>query len=221
MPTEGFYSILWHTFGYAFFDALKTSQAKRKGDFIMSMTKKLTNSAIMIALSLVLSFFAIFKAPNGGDITIGSMVPIIVISFMYSTRWGIFTSLCYTVLNMIFKGVVTTLPTEEITTYVLMIILDYILAFGVFGLAGFFYRLMGKTRLSMILSAAIVTFLRFVCHFLSGIILWASYAPEGQPVWLYSIVYNGGYMVPEIVITTLIVSVLSISVINTIIKKFS
>ncbi|MBE7037669.1 MAG: energy-coupled thiamine transporter ThiT [Ruminococcaceae bacterium] len=187
----------------------------------MSMTKKLTNSAIMIALSLVLSFFAVFKAPNGGDITIGSMVPVIVISFMYSTRWGIFTSICYTVLNMIFKGVVTTLPTEEISTYLLMILLDYILAFGVFGLAGFFYRLMGEKRISMIISSFLVTFLRYVCHFLSGIILWGSYAPEGQPVWIYSILYNGGYMIPEIIITTLIVSVLSISSIDTIIKKFS
>lgn len=185
------------------------------------MTKKLTNSAIMIALSLVLAFFAVFKAPNGGDVTIGSMVPIIIISFMYSSKWGIFTAVCYTVLNMIFKGVVTTLPTEGITTYFLMILLDYILAFGVFGLAGFFYRLMKKTRFAMCASAFIVSFLRYVCHFLSGIILWGSYAPEGQPVWLYSLIYNGGYMIPEIIITTVIIGVLSVSAIDAMIKKFA
>ena len=113
---------------------------------VSSTTRKLTNSAMMIALSLVLSFFAVFKAANGGDVTIGSMVPVMIIAFMYSTKWGILTSLVYTVLNMIFKQVVTTLPTEAFGSYALMIILDYVLAFGVFGLAGFFYRLMGSKR---------------------------------------------------------------------------
>lgn len=189
------------------------------------MTKKLTNSAIMIALSLVLAFFAVFQAPNGGDITIGAMVPIIIISFMYSTKWGILTAICYTILNMIFKGVVTTLPTEDLSTYFLMIILDYVLAFGVFGLAGFFKRtiekLTQKPRFAMCASAFTVAFLRYVSHFLSGIILWGEYAPEGQPVWIYSILYNGAYMVPEIIITTVIISVLSVSAIDTITKKFA
>ena len=188
---------------------------------VSSTTKKLTNSAIMIALSLVLSFCAIFKAPNGGDVTIGSMVPIMIIAFMYSTKWGIFTSLVYTVLNMIFKGVVTTLPTEGLGSYAMMIILDYVLAFGVFGLAGFFWRLMGEKKWAMTVSAVIVTFLRFVCHFASGIILWGSSAPEGQPVWLYSITYNGGYMLPEILINAVIVAILSVWAIPYVMKKFA
>lgn len=188
---------------------------------VNSKTRKLVNSAIMIALALVLSYCAIFKAPNGGDITIGSMVPIIIISFMYSTKWGIFTSLVYTVLNMIFKQVVTTLPTEAFGSYALMIILDYLLAFGVFGLAGFFYRIMGAKKWAMCVSAAIVTFLRYICHFLSGIILWGSYAPEGQAVWYYSLVYNGGYMVPEIIINTVIVGLLSVWAIPYVMKKFA
>ena len=188
---------------------------------VSSKTRKLTNSAIMIALSLVLSFFAVFKAANGGDVTIGSMVPVMIIAFMYSTKWGIFTSLVYTVLNMIFKQVVTTLPTEAFGSYALMIILDYVLAFGVFGLAGFFYRLMGSKKWAMPVSAAIVTFLRFLCHFASGIILWGSYAPEGQPVWIYSILYNGGYMLPELIINTVIVAILSVWAIPYVSKKFA
>lgn len=188
---------------------------------VSSKTRKLTNSAIMIALSLVLSFCTVFKAANGGDVTIGSMVPIMIIAFMYSTKWGIFTSLVYTVLNMIFKQVVTTLPTEAFGSYALMIILDYVLAFGVFGLAGFFYRLMGSKRWAMPVSAAIVTFLRFLSHFAAGIILWGSYAPEGQPVWIYSILYNGGYMLPELIINTVIVAILSVWAIPYVSKKFA
>ncbi len=173
------------------------------------MTKRLTTSAIMIALAAVLSYFTIFPAPNGGDITIGSMVPIVLVALLYNTKWGIFTAITYSVVNMLIKGVVTTLPAYTLSTYLLMILIDYILAFGVLGLAGFFYRAMGKKTWAMPVSAAIVTSLRFVCHFISGILLWGSYAPEGQSVYYYSLLYNGGYMVPEIVITTVIVALLS------------
>lgn len=183
-------------------------------------TKKLTNTAIMIALAEVLSFFTVFQGINGGDVTIGSAVPIILIAFMYNTPWGILTSLVYTLVNMLLKGIVTTLPTEGLYTYFMMILLDYVLAFGVLGLAGWFSRKMGGGSVAMTVSAAIVVFLRFVCHYASGIILWGSYAPEGQSVWLYSLLYNGGYMLPELIITTVIVGILSVKVIPMIIEKF-
>ena len=180
-------------------------------------TKKITVSALMIALAQILSILAVFQAPNGGDITLGGAVPIIVVSLMYSTKWGIFTALVSTLVNMLLKGVITTLPTD-LGTYFLMILLDYVLAFGVIGLAGFFYRRMGKGRTAIVISSAIVIFLRFLCHFASGILLWGSYAPEGQPVWLYSIIYNGGYMLPEIIITVIIMSILSVKIIPKLIK---
>ena len=175
-------------------------------------TKKLTVSALMIALSQILSIFAVFQAPNGGDITLGGAVPIIIISLMYSTKWGIFTALVSTLVNMLLKGVITTLP-ADLGTYFAMLVLDYIRAFGVIGLAGFFYRKMGKGRIAIIMSSAIVIFLRFLCHFASGILLWGTFAPKGQPVWLYSVIYNGGYMLPEMIITVIIVSVLSVKII--------
>ena len=56
-------------------------------------TKKLTVSALMIALAQILSILAVFQAPNGGDITLGGAVPIIIISLMYGTKWGVFTAL--------------------------------------------------------------------------------------------------------------------------------
>ncbi|MBE7053585.1 MAG: energy-coupled thiamine transporter ThiT [Ruminococcaceae bacterium] len=189
----------------------------KKERFIMK-TKKLTVSALMIALAQILSILAVFQAPNGGDITLGGSVPIIIVSLMYGTRWGIFTALVSTLVNMLLKGVITTLPTD-LSTYFLMILLDYVLAFGVMGLAGFFFNKMGKGRFAIITSSAIVIFLRFVCHFASGIILWGSFAPKGQPVWLYSIIYNGGYMLPEMIITVIIMSVLSVKIIPKLIKE--
>ena len=45
--------------------------------------------------------------------------------------------------------------------------------------------------------------LRYLCSFLSGIIIWKEYAPETMPVWLYSLGYNGSYMIPEIILTAI------------------
>ena len=175
-------------------------------------TKKLTVSALMIALAQILSILAVFQAPNGGDITLGGAVPIIIVSLMYSTKWGIFTAIVSTLVNMLLKGVITTLP-ADLGTYFMMVFLDYVLAFGVIGLAGLFSRMMKSTRFAMVVSSAIVVFLRFLCHFASGILLWGIYAPKGQPVWIYSLIYNGGYMLPEMIITVVIMSVLSVKII--------
>ena len=53
----------------------------------------------------------------------------------------------------------------------------------------------------MAVGAAVCGVLRFVCSFLSGVLLWGSYASEGQPVWLYSLTYNGGYMIPNAILS--------------------
>ena len=88
------------------------------------------------------------------------------------------------------------------TNAVLVVVLDYIAAFGVLGFAGGIYRALGKKRYAIALSGFLVTVMRYVCHILSGILIWGVYADEGQSVLSYSLLYNGGYMVPEIIITT-------------------
>ena len=70
------------------------------------------------------------------------------------------------------------------------------------GLGGMFKGKFGS-RQSVELAAAgvICCLLRFICHFISGIVIWGGYCPEGQAVWIYSLTYNGSYMLPETVIT--------------------
>ncbi|UKI35699.1 MAG: energy-coupled thiamine transporter ThiT [Clostridiales bacterium] len=120
--------------------------------------------------------------------TIGSMVPVMIIAFMYSTKWEFSHLWFYTVLNMIFQTGCNHTSHRGVR---LIRADDYsrlrsrVRRFRTCRI--FFYRLMGSKRWAMPVSAAIVTFLRFLCHFASGIILWGSYAPEGQPVWIYSI----------------------------------
>ena len=84
----------------------------------------------------------------------------------------------------------------------------YVLAFALFGIADLFSRPFSKKIVGYTVGAMVVTFIRFVCSFLSGILLWGSYAPEGQPVWLYSLTYNGGYMIPNMILTGVIIAVL-------------
>jgi len=90
-----------------------------------------------------------------------------------------------------------------------MIVLDNIIAFGVLGLAGTFGRLFKRPTVQIIGGGAIVIALRFVCHFVSGITVWASNAPADIPVWQYSLTYNGSYMLGELVISVVVLLVLS------------
>lgn len=170
-------------------------------------TKKLTTSAVMIALGSVLSILAVFQLPNGGSVTIASMVPVLLIALMYDTKWAIFTSITYSLLQMVLRF--SPPPAQDFLSFVLVVLLDYVIAFGVLGLAGVFYRMMGQKRYAIPLSGAIVIALRFMCHFLSGILIWRVYAPEGQNPAYYSLVYNGSYLLAELGITIVVLVLLS------------
>ena len=172
---------------------------------MITTTKKLTTSALLIALATVLMWVSkLIPAPwlQGGSITIASMVPIVMVGIMFGTKWGLCASVAYAVIQMMFGFYPP--PTQTFLNFTLVILLDYIIAFGVLGLSGMFYKLSGKKAFSAPLSAFIVTLLRYVCHILSGILIWGVYAEEGQTVLAYSLIYNGTYMIPEIIITTII-----------------
>ena len=171
-------------------------------------TRALTESALLIAAATVLSLIKIFEAPYGGSVTLGSMIPIILISLKYPFSWSLTTALAYALIQMLFGFYAP--PVENFIYYSLMVYLDYLIAFGVLSLAGPLYRAMKDSRSARVrmMTAAIICFiLRFVCHFVSGIIIWNTYAPEGQPVWLYSLLYNGSYMLCECLISGVILFV--------------
>ena len=176
----------------------------------MSKTKKLTASALMVALATVLMIISkLIPAPwlQGGSITLASMVPIITVGILFGTKWGVCASVSYAMLQMMFGFYPP--PTQTLLYFILVILLDYIFAFGALGLSGIFYSLMGKRRFAIPVSAFVVTTLRYICHIMSGILIWGVYAPEGQSVLSYSLVYNGTYMVPEIIITTIVLAIIA------------
>ena len=180
-------------------------KTKKKALPQISTAKKLTESALLIALASVLGIYAVYKLPNGGSVTVGSMIPIMLVSLKYPFRWSATVAFAYSLIQMI-SGFYAP-PVETMGYYLLMVLLDYVVAFGVLCLVGPFYRSFSHNlpiRLRLTAAAVLCFILRFLCHFLSGVIIWGAYAPPDQPVWLYSLVYNGSFMLGEGLISGLI-----------------
>lgn len=175
----------------------------------MTKTKKLTTCAILIALSTVLMLLSklIPSMPWGGSVTLASMVPMIVLSLTLGLKWGLLSGVVFGVIQML-TGFYPP-PTQTILDFFLVVMLDYLLAFGVLGTACVFYRIFGKKVWAIPLSGAVVTALRYLCHILSGILIWGVYAEEGQSILAYSVLYNGSYMIPEIILTTVVLALLA------------
>lgn len=164
----------------------------------MNNTKKLVESAVMICLSAVLSMISVLKMPLGGSVTLLSMLPICIISIKYGVKHGLFTAFVYSLLQLLID--IGSLMSWGLTVYTWIgsIFFDYIIAYTVIGLAGVF----GKDNILKTLSGvALALALRFVSHFISGTIFFAALAPDEWNPVLYSICYNGAYMLPELIFT--------------------
>ncbi len=176
----------------------------------MSTTRKLTTSATFVALATALAVISNvipLRFLQGGSVTIASMVPIVLISIIIDIKWGVLSGIVYGCIQMLLGFYPA--PTPTFINMALVVILDYILAFGVLGLAGIIYKLCGKRNYSIALGGLFATFLRFVCHIISGLLIWGVYAEEGQTVLAYSLIYNGGYMIPEMIITTCVLAAIT------------
>ncbi len=162
--------------------------------------KTMVEGSMCIALSFVLSLVVLYQLPNGGGITAASASPLVLFSIRRGVKWGLLASSVFVILQLM-TGFYPP-PVPSLFMFALVIFLDYAVAFGVLGLAGMFYK--SNSPASGAFGAAAVLFVRFMCHFASGILVWNVYAPEGQPVWLYSLIYNGSYMAFEIVINAVV-----------------
>lgn len=161
--------------------------------------RRLAESALMLALSTVLAKLAVFSLPFGGSVTLFSQVPVILISYRYGVKWGLTTGLTMSVIQLIF-GLENFSYVSGIPAFLILTFFDYIIAFSALGLGGMFKNKIKNDVLAISLGGAVVTGIRFVCHFISGATIWKDYA-KGAPVLEYSFKYNGSYMLPELIIT--------------------
>lgn len=177
----------------------------------INTTRKLTETAIMLALAVLLSYVTVFRAPMGGSITAFSQVPIVLIGYRYGFKWGAGTGVIYGVLEMLLQGLGNFAYVKGFAAYLILILADYVVAFMVLGIGGAIFRKVIKNQtLALALGGAVASLLRFVCHFISGVTIWGEYADGWKSVWAYSFGYNGFYMLFEGILTVIGVVVLSL-----------
>lgn len=164
-------------------------------------TRMLCEGALMVALAQILGYLKLAEAPNGGSITF-AMFPIILFAVRWGLRPGLMAGFLFGLLQLIFDGAYACGWQS--------MLLDYLVAFTPLGLAGLFR---GKSW-GLFAGTLAGCLARFAIHYISGVTVYKILAPTEFLNWtfsspaLYSLVYNGSYMLPNTIITLLISVVL-------------
>lgn len=189
--------------------------------------------AVATAISAICAVIPFLNLPWGGGFTICSMLPIVIVSYMYGVKWGLFTGGVYAVIQMVLGNATVAalfIPTEDsymgFGAAMAICLIDYILAYTALGLGGVFRKSVKNKALAICLGAILALSVRYVCHIVSGYIFYGLCAEwffgEADVIaslavskWIlntfsgnglsfvYSVVYNGCYMIPEIILTAL------------------
>ena len=195
-------------------------------------TKRLTESAMLLAVAIILELLSKTFIPEmtfGGQLTIVSMLPVVLISYRHGVKWGFVASFAYALIEMVIGASTISaafLPNSDSfmgPSALLMVFLDYILAYTLLGLGGIFRNRIQDPGLALMCGSLVALGARYLSHILSGYILYASWAEwfftqDGFPAWgaqlvasldattlgiVYSVVYNGMYMIPEMIFTAI------------------
>ena len=158
-----------------------------------SKISMLTFSALCVALTTVLSHIRLFQMPQGGSVTAFSMLPIVLVGYWYGAKAGISAGFVYGLLRLMLGATVF---------HPVQFLLDYPVAYAALGA---FCMFRGK-RFGLQASYFAGATGRFLCSFIAGIVFFGHFAPEGQHVWVYSAVYNMTYILPEIIVTIIVIS---------------
>ena len=197
-------------------------------------TKRLTESAMLLAVAIVLELASkmfIPEMPFGGQVTLASMLPVVLISYRHGVKWGLIAGIAYAFIQMAIGARTVAAAFQPgyfgsgrmLLNAFIMCILDYLLAFTLLGLGGIFRNRIKRPGVSLACGSMVALGARYLAHVLSGYILFAGWAEwfftqDGFPGWgmalvknlspgalglVYSLVYNAMYMVPEMVITAM------------------
>ena len=169
----------------------RRNDTERKATF---STKQLVYCGVAMALAMVCSMIKFANLPMGGSCTLCSMLFIVLIGYWYGPTVGLTTGFAYGLLQFIMEPIFYTLP---------QMLIDYPLAFGALGLSGFFA---GKKH-GLQLGYIVGVIGRYIFSVISGVVFFGAYAPEGTPALVYSLGYNASYLVPEAIVTFIIISI--------------
>lgn len=195
-------------------------------------TKRITESAMLLAVAIVLELISkavIPELPFGGQITLVSMLPVVLISYRHGVKWGLISGVTYALLEMALGAKTVTAAFQPgyfgdgvmLVNAITMCVLDYLLAYTMMAFGGVFRNRIKNPGIALMCGSLVALGLRYLTHILSGYILFSGWAEwfftqEGFPAWgsllvqalspkvlglVYSVVYNGVYMIPEMVLT--------------------
>ena len=206
---------------------------------------RLATSGLMLAMATtvaaMMTLIPFFSQAFGGSFTCGSMLPIVIISYMYGVRWGLFTSATYAVIQiamdlMLGKGSVILamfLPNSDsymgAVAAICILLIDYVVAYTVLGLGGLLRNRFRSKSAALAVGSVVALLLRYLAHIVSGFIFYGAWAEwffsEPENAWIgekilsvfsgnalaliYSVFYNGLYMIPEIIVTAILATVVA------------
>ena len=176
----------------------------------MKTTVRLTESAVMLSAAFVLSLIPVVQMPFGGDVTLASMLPVLIIAYRHGTPWGLLVGFAGSLLQLL-TGLDNLSYATSAWAAIAIILLDYAIAFTVLGLGGIFRRVARSQSSALVSGALLCCVLRYVCHVISGCTVWAGVSIPDTQGLLYSLSYNAAYMVPETIITVAAALALSVS----------
>ncbi|HZK02514.1 MAG TPA: energy-coupled thiamine transporter ThiT [Anaerovoracaceae bacterium] len=169
------------------FVAILVSGKKNKTD-----VRGVVLSAIFVALYVALNQVIILRMPQGGSITAFSMLPITLCAYVLGVRRGMMAGMCAGLVELIFNPYVI---------HPLQLLLDYPLAVGALGFSGLF-----RNKKHGLFSGYLFgVFCRYICTFLSGVVFFGEYAPEGFSAFSWSLYYNIIYIGSEAALTFIII----------------
>lgn len=155
--------------------------------------------SMMIALSTVFSLLKIVDMPYGGSVTIASMLPIVIAAYRHGFLWGLGTALTNSVIQLLL-GINNLSYFSTWQSILAIILLDYIVAFGVFAISGLFRRVEKRQNFAFLYGILLSSVLRYICHVISGATVWVGLSIPDNAALLYSLSYNATYMIPETIV---------------------
>ena len=171
---------------------------------MQTKTKRLTESAMLIAVAIVLELVSkmfIPEMPFGGQVTLVSMLPVVLISYRHGVRWGLVAGLGYAMIEMLLGARTVAAAFQPgyfgdgtmILNALIMCVLDYLAAFTVLGLGGLFRSRIQNPGAALCCGSVVALTARYACHVLSGYILFSGWAEwfftqDGFPAWGASLV---------------------------------
>ncbi len=166
---------------------------------------RMVESAVMVAVATALSLIT-FRGPwaLGGSVTLCSMLPLVLIASRHGTAWGLITALAHSLVQLVL-GLHNVQYAPNAAAALGIIFLDYVLPYTLIGFSAVLKGILASPRKGILAGMALTFTARFLCHFLSGWIIWEALFPNDLH-WapeLWSLAYNSSYMLPETLITML------------------